>query len=192
MFRSANGQGVAGCLAGRCEIDRGWSALSPVQHGETAVIRRYDAEAAGRQAAGIFSGCSRCRADPDTSFQRVQPSREGDGASISEVAVQKLETVRPLRSFFGNASRSSAESRRQQCKALAPPLMPISKIRDFASRRYFAARTVLILNFSPRPTTRVKKRCRHVAARCLRAVEGFNSASREGLKGNPARVSGFS
>lgn len=39
LFRSANGHGVAGCLAGGCEIDRGWSRLSPVQHGETAVIR---------------------------------------------------------------------------------------------------------------------------------------------------------
>jgi len=25
LFRSANGHGVAGCLAGSCEIDRGWS-----------------------------------------------------------------------------------------------------------------------------------------------------------------------
>ena len=43
LFRSANGHGVAGSLAGSCEIDRGWSRLSPVQHGETAVIRGYDA-----------------------------------------------------------------------------------------------------------------------------------------------------
>ena len=49
-----NGHGVAGCLAGRCEIDRGWSTLSPVQHGETAVIRGYDAGAAGRQAASAL------------------------------------------------------------------------------------------------------------------------------------------
>ena len=54
MFRSANGHGVAGCLAGRCEIDRGWSTLSPVQHGETAVIRGCDAGAAGRQAASAL------------------------------------------------------------------------------------------------------------------------------------------
>ena len=54
LFRSANGHGVAGCLAGRCEIDRGWSALSPVQHGETAVIRGYDAGVAGRQAASAL------------------------------------------------------------------------------------------------------------------------------------------
>src|SRR5215468_3471359 len=49
LFRSANGHGVAGCLADRCEVDRGWSTLSPLQHGETAVIRGDDAGATGRQ-----------------------------------------------------------------------------------------------------------------------------------------------
>jgi len=34
LFLSANGYGVAGCLAGGCEKDRGWSTLSLVQHDE--------------------------------------------------------------------------------------------------------------------------------------------------------------
>jgi hypothetical protein len=40
MFRSANGHGIAGCLAGRCEIDRGWSPPSR----RCSTVRRRSSE----------------------------------------------------------------------------------------------------------------------------------------------------
>ena len=58
--RTATGSQAA--WAGSRELDRGSSTLSPVQHGETAVIRGYDAGATERQRrhAGAASAWPRC------------------------------------------------------------------------------------------------------------------------------------